>query len=855
MAMSDRRDPAPRMAGERRRGAARNRSCGVLSLLLAGSCLTALAGGGPENTLLVVNGDSWASLTVANEYADARRIPSGNVLCLNDLPDIERLTVGTFRKKVLGPVLTAIEERGLGGQIDCILYSSDIPFDIDFREDLGQAGTSQVVGIRGSLTGLTFLHAQVMAGDAGAYTSRESNRTFRRPVFPGGRRQRARAWPKEELARVQRMHELLRKKEYAQAAELHEEFLREYPRSTTTLYNLACCRALLGEAEKAAATLAQAVDAGWMNWELTLADKDLTSLRERQDFRELVDHMKAAVGQLGVEKSIALRGRYRWDAEGERTTSAGGTRYMLSAMLAATSGRGNSVEEVSAFIRRSAWADGTRPDGTVHFMTNGDVRTQVRRWAFKGAVTLLEQLGVRAEVTEGNLPEERHGVAGVMAGSARLGWKPSEEQVLAGAICEHLTSCGGMLHPRAGQSPLTEFIRHGAAGASGTVTEPLAIQAKFPLAFLHVHYARGCSLAEAFYQAVQSPYQLLIVGDPLCQPWARIPEVELGEHEPADPVSGVLTLRPRADAPAGASVARFELFVDGTRRLAAASGEAIRLNTRDLGDGYHDVRVVAVCREPIETRGRVLVPLRVANSGTLLETSLPSGSSYRLGQTVEVRFRLPGAREVRFRHLGRDVATVKGNAGAARIDTRSLGLGPVTLYPNALLGNTPDAGPPVRGSPIRLRVDPPPPVAALAQTPAAELEKGVVVTLQDGTRVPVAEWSRGWLAEAGVGKDETFVVQGLVQASLRGTHQVQVRTSATVTVSCNGKVIDLPDGPYWRAVPFPLGQGWHRFVVEGRARGEPDLQVRMACRGTWPLVMICKHEPLPTDAPEADTDP
>ena len=69
--------------------------------------------------------------------------------------------------------------------------------------------------------------------------------------------------------------------------------------------------------------------------------------------------------------------------------------------------------------------------------------------------------------------------------------------------------------------PLTDLIRHGAAGASGTVAEPYAIAAKFPSPFIHVHYVRGASMVEAFYQSVSGPYQLLIVGDPLCRPWSK----------------------------------------------------------------------------------------------------------------------------------------------------------------------------------------------------------------------------------------------------------------------------------------------------------------------------------------------
>jgi len=120
-----------------------------------------------------------------------------------------------------------------------------------------------------------------------------------------------------------------------------------------------------------------------------------------------------------------------------------------------------------------------------------------------------------------------------MVGKSDFNWPASGSTILPGAICEHLTSLGGVMVENGGQTPLSEFIRNGAAGASGTVTEPYAIQAKFPDPFLHVHYVKGCTLAEAFYQSVRGPYQLLIVGDPLCRPWARIPQVTSRASSPA----------------------------------------------------------------------------------------------------------------------------------------------------------------------------------------------------------------------------------------------------------------------------------------------------------------------------------
>jgi len=73
---------------------------------------------------------------------------------------------------------------------------------------------------------------------------------------------------------------------------------------------------------------------------------------------------------------------------------------------------------------------------------------------------------------------------------------------LPGAIAESLTSYGGHFD-HGGQTKLTEFLRHGAAGSSGAVQEPWSIQAKFPVPLLHAYYADGCSLAEAFYQSIQ----------------------------------------------------------------------------------------------------------------------------------------------------------------------------------------------------------------------------------------------------------------------------------------------------------------------------------------------------------------
>ena len=101
-----------------------------------------------------------------------------------------------------------------------------------------------------------------------------------------------------------------------------------------------------------------------------------------------------------------FRSWYGWGNGGE-LQEAGGQPYLLSTMLAVTSGRGNSVREAIAYLQRSAAADGTRPPGTVYFSKTADVRSQARAAGFASAVEELKKLGVKATVITTPLPVGR----------------------------------------------------------------------------------------------------------------------------------------------------------------------------------------------------------------------------------------------------------------------------------------------------------------------------------------------------------------------------------------------------------------------------------------------------------------
>lgn len=199
-----------------------------------------------------------------------------------------------------------------------------------------------------------------------------------------------------------------------------------------------------------------------------------------------------------------------------------------------------------------------------------------------------------------------------MIGIAKFAWADSGSRILPGAFCDHLTSFGGVM-TGTGQTVLSEFIRHGAAEACGTVTKPYNTPVKFPSPFLHIHYASGCTLAEAFYQSVHAPYQQLLIADPLCRPWARPPRVTVAGLREGDCLTRSRWIRP--SAPTGAAAVRFELYVDGIRRDWCRPGGLLRLGIEGLAPGEHEARVVCL-DGPLETTGRLIVRFSMAGAGS-----------------------------------------------------------------------------------------------------------------------------------------------------------------------------------------------------------------------------------------------
>ena len=572
-------------------------------LALLASADRARAGLGPENIFLVVNASSPDSIAVANAFAAIRDVPPINVLMLPWQGGTESMSVAALRQELLAPVVRAIEARRLGPQIDCVVYSSDFPWRIDFTAEMPAALAAQEEHKFpfGSLTGMTMLMNAVQSGAGPVWIDPRSNRYWR-PLDAAG-----------------------------------------VPSSTD-----------------------------------------------------------------------GFRNCYGWGPAGE-LMETGGQRYVLSVMLGVTAGRGNRVPEIVRSLEEAAAADGTRPKGTIYFVTNGDVRTTTRSPGFQPIVGELNRTGVKAEIVKGTFPVDRRDVAGLMMGSADFDWTASRSTIVPGAICENLTSYGAIFTPSAGQTPLSAFIRAGAAGSSGTVIEPYAIQAKFPHPSVQLHYARGATLAEAFYQSVQSPYQLLVVGDPLCRPWAVIPAIDVslrategGPIEPGSPLTGLVELEPRGsvkraagDGRSASVVDRFALFVDGVRLAQCGAGERLPLDTAQLADGHHELSVVGTESSSLESQGRWVMPVRIANHGRSLSLQVAPDRVKAAG-SVRIAVKGDGIEGAAVFAMGRVLGRTTGPEATIEVPAALLGRGRVEIHATGRAGD--GAANSVNAEPVTIEV-------------------------------------------------------------------------------------------------------------------------------------------------------
>jgi uncharacterized protein (TIGR03790 family) len=171
-----------------------------------------------------------------------------------------------------------------------------------------------------------------------------------------------------------------------------------------------------------------------------------------------------------------------------------------------------------AVIDRGIKADATQPPGIVYLVRTQDTPRNVRAAGYADAQALV---GSRVRVleettpTQGSLPD----AIAYFTGAERVA-ELHQIHFRPGAAADHLTSTGGALQGTAQMSAL-EWLRQGATGSYGSVSEPCNHLGKFPSPGVFLdHYLRGDSLLEAYWKSVAMPGQGLFIGEPLARPYA-----------------------------------------------------------------------------------------------------------------------------------------------------------------------------------------------------------------------------------------------------------------------------------------------------------------------------------------------
>ena len=552
---------------------------------------------GPENTIVVVNEESPDSLAIANLYISLRNIPPTNVVYVSGITtikdDFESSHTSPFSRQIWKPVTDAIKDRGLTDQITCITYSAGFPTRISVQPQMKKylAATNKKYNIQqhapwASISSLTYLSDNAFSDQPTFFDPRINRFANQRPgrvlqnPFVGDDGQ---LYSAAETA--------IKTGEYARAAASFSKLVAKHPHQAPVIYALARAKAFQGDGPAAIKLLQQAQAEGFAYRSLVENDSCFADLKTNNDFVAVLSRMENFAD--GSSPSRAFLPNSYWSKNGWPSgTPQQGDRYLLSTVLALTGKNQSTLDQALTQIKRSVEADGTKPRGNVYFAKHKDPRSRTRQSQFASAVAELKTLKRSVKVIEQRLPENDRRVVGATLGNAKIDWKATGSSFVPGALCDNFTSYGGWW-AKSGQTQLTDFLNAGAAGASGTVYEPFTIPWKIPNARLHAHYARGCTMAESFYQSVSNPFQLLIVGDPLCCPFGDFPKFKVtGLKQDATVTSSfTLGIKPSSNSP---KVRHYEIYFDGVFMTKLKDQLKLRVAIDAISDGYHDLRVVAV---------------------------------------------------------------------------------------------------------------------------------------------------------------------------------------------------------------------------------------------------------------------
>ncbi len=268
---------------------------------------------------------------------------------------------------------------------------------------------------------------------------------------------------------------------------------------------------------------------------------------------------------------------------------------------------GFDYNDAHDLIDRGVASDGTFPTAELLCMRGGDEARSARDPECEFAARHLASAGFNGTWIEAmDWYLSGHEVAAYFTGTSDLTNAIAGNSFVPGAIACNITSSGaeptnffcdesGELCPEVeSQTSVARFVRAGATGVHGTVSEP--INHTFPNAGTLLLYTFGYNLGESFFFNQRYVYwQNQVLGDPLATPFAERPVVSFW----SETVAAGGTLEVRASHPNG--IAHMELYSAG-ERVALSGGDSMRWAVPGSEGDSLDLTAVAFAENAVVSR-------------------------------------------------------------------------------------------------------------------------------------------------------------------------------------------------------------------------------------------------------------